>query len=86
MKLPKTPTTAKPEFNPPGQSSALPILPIREHFDRLLRDPHARTSTTALAIIGLLRAALANAAEQEHDASERQRLRNLAAALPEWGR
>lgn len=58
----------------------------REHFDRLLADPHARTSTTALTLCGVLRAALVQAAANESDASERQRLINLAAALPEWGR
>lgn len=41
------------------------MMNIREHFTRLLSDPHARASTTARAIIGQLRGALNDAAEHE---------------------
>ncbi len=51
----------------------------------LLRDPHARTATSALTIIGVLRQELIDAARREADPDEAQRLKNLAACLPQWG-
>lgn len=63
----------------------LAAVPIKDILHSLFADPHARTSTTALALIGVLRQEIADAAGRESDPDEAQRLKNLAACLPVWG-
>lgn len=58
---------------------------IRQHLDEMLTLPGARASTMALGICGEFRKALLAAAEKQADEDEKQRLKNLAAALPQWG-